>query len=723
MSSPSNEKILNTLLTLFNETPLQPSSPHVIDTLQQLITENIQNPKSLTFIFQQIQNQLLNLKGPQKKAIITLIPHIIKTNPKHLLPFTDKIISLYQTSITEDTSKLFTFISKNFGETSKIIINANHTSNYLLNSTLDNNDTFLSNELTNIYNQLKQFCMNNIKNHNRYNQICGTLCLTAFIENCAYNYTNKDNLKSIWETLIYQITNTNFYAKLELLNCLISLIFSSEERFKPFASMTLYKIFDYITDDDWLKRKLALNIVYTLVYYCGDEIKPLKSYISKFLSERSADQVEEVRDVCLQIIKLLGDSNSGYNGNDSGWYSERSTLSNKSSQKKMGLINKTNSKPNAIMHYAVKHNRKKSDGGSYYYGTNNKYKNKSTIETIRETFATSSSSLNHIHKDNYTNRERSSSAKRSSSRKYYSIHNNNNNNSHNTLNINHSVNNITKSAQKERNTFHHIVPSSLSTNTSCITERTSSMPKIKQQQQSLSSKSTKYTSLSKRAYHSSSNITNTSSSSSYNTITAISSKKHKANIKPHDFSQHNSLIYKHDIYEDIIKTQDDQGRLIVQLQTHIKEIEHKYKDSHQLKLYQLKKELKEYLKCYNYEEAFKCVVDINNVKKMEYVIKCFIVNYKDDDDSNDNDIISKDTLKELMNIFVCNILTCNNIAVMGCFFKDNIIDKKYTFDNEFHIKVINEVNKVLTKKEKLMLSKKEIEYLNIIVNYFEQHKN
>ena len=98
------------------------------------------------------------------------------------------------------------------------------------------------------------------------------------------------------------------------------------------------------------------------------------------------------------------------------------------------------------------------------------------------------------------------------------------------------------------------------------------------------------------------------------------------------------------------------------------------------------------------------------------------MNYKYDN-SNDSDIISKDTLKELMNIFVCNILTCNNIAVMGCFFKDNIIDKKYTFDNEFHIKVINEVNKVLMKKEKLMLSKKEIEYLNIIVNYFEQHKN
>ena len=720
-SSPSNEKLLNTLLNIFNENTLQPSSSQVIDSLQQLISENIQNTKSLSFIFQQIQNQLLNLKGPQKKDIISLIPHIIKTNPKQLLPFTDKIISLYQISICEDTSKIFTFISKNFGETSKIIINANHTNNYLLNSTLDNNDAFLSNELTNIYNQLKQFCMNNIKNHNRYNQICGTLCLTAFIENCAYNYTNKDNLKSIWETLIYQITNTNFYAKLELLNCLISLIFSSEERFRPFASMTLYKIFDYITDDDWLKRKLALNIVYTLVYYCGDEIKPLKSYISKFLSERSADQVEEVRDVCLQIIKLLGDSSSNNSNNivnncynDNGWYSERSLLSgqsNKGSQKKIGLIKQTYSKTNTNSVNAVKHNRKKSDGG-YYYSTNTNsiksylggaYKNKSTIETIRENFTTSSS-LNHIHKED-TNRERSSSAKRS--RKYYSIHNN-----HSTLNNNHSVNNINKSAQKERNTIHHNFSIASSTNNSCITDRTSSMPKTKQT--SLSNKSNKYNYLSKHACNSSSNITNTS----YNTISA-SSKKNKANIKPHDFSQQNSILYKHDMYEDINKTQDGQGRMIVQLQTHIKEIEHKYKDNTQLKLFQIKKELKEYLSCCNYEEAFKCVIDINSVKKMEYVVKCFIVNYKEED----NNDINKETLKGLMNVFVSNLLKCNNIAVMGCFFKENIIDKKYIYDNEFHIKVVNEVNKVLMKKEKLMLSKKEIEYLNIIVKYFEQNKN
>ena len=251
-----------------------------------------------------------------------------------------------------------------------------------------------------------------------------------------------------------------------------------------------------------------------MVYYCGDEIKPLKSYISKFLSERSADQVEEVRDVCLQIIKLLGDGNSSHNhhtGNDNGWYTERSSLSgqsNKSSQKKIGPMKKTTSKTNTNSVNVVKHNRKKSDGG--YYGTNANsiksylggvLKNKSTIETIRENF-TSSSSSNYIHKED-TNRERSSSAKRS--RKYYSIHNTNNNS---ILNTNHSVNYINKSAQKERSTIHHNfnIPS---TNNSCITERTSSLPKPKRTP--LSNRSSKYDYLSKSSCHSSSNIANTNS--------------------------------------------------------------------------------------------------------------------------------------------------------------------------------------------------------------------
>ena len=572
-SSSLNDKILNTLLLIFNNNTLQLTSPQIIESFQSLINDNIQNAKSLTFIFQQIQNQILNLKGIQKKDIITLIPYIIKTNPKQLLPYTDKIISLYQSCISEDSSKLFTYISKSFGETSKIIINANHTSNFLLNSSLDTNENMFSNELINIYNQLKSFCMNNIKHNNRYNQICGTLCLTSFIENCAYNYTNQNNLKSIWELLIYQITNNNFYAKLELLNCFISLIFSSEERFCPFASMTLYKIFDYITDEDWLKRKLALNIVYTLVFYCGEEIKPLKGYINKFLAERSEDNVKEVKEVCIEIMKLLENAKVSH--------SERLLLSEQKGKK------------------TLTHNRKSSEG-------------------TRSLMTLSNNNTNHSYIMNNSTISHNSSSTAKTSRKYYSV--------------------ISKSAQKEKKSTSKLLKSNNNNN----------------------------------------------------------------------------------VYDSILKVQDDQGRVIVQLQTNIKEIEKKYKEDVMLKEMRLKKELDAYVKNCNYEEAFRCVVELRSVKKMDYVVKNYIMNGNERDDE---EIISKDVMKGLLEVFVEDMMKCHSLEMLACFFKENVVDRKFAYEKEFCVKVVDKVNKVLAKKEKLFLEKKEVEYLMSIAKYFDNNNN
>ena len=53
-----------------------------------------------------------------------------------------------------------------------------------------------------IYDKYKSFCINNIESDSISCQICGTLCLTSFIENCSYNYTNLENLKILWENII-----------------------------------------------------------------------------------------------------------------------------------------------------------------------------------------------------------------------------------------------------------------------------------------------------------------------------------------------------------------------------------------------------------------------------------------------------------------------------------------------------------------------------------------
>jgi hypothetical protein len=58
---------------------------------------------------------------------------------------------------------------------------------------------------------------------------------------------------------------------------------------------------------DWMKRKLAINIVYTLVFYCKEEIMAVKENIIEFLNMLKEDSVDEVREVCMHTLKFLGE--------------------------------------------------------------------------------------------------------------------------------------------------------------------------------------------------------------------------------------------------------------------------------------------------------------------------------------------------------------------------------------------------------------------------------
>ena len=137
-----------------------------------------------------------------------------------------------------------------------------------------------------------------MKYDDKSNRIVGSLCLTKLVENCPV-VLQKQYMKLIWEVIMNLIDKKNFNAKYELLNCLISLILGAENLFTPYAHNTLYKVLDFLADTDWLKRKLALNVIYTLIFYCKDEILPLKEHIISFLRALKTDKVKEVREVCL----------------------------------------------------------------------------------------------------------------------------------------------------------------------------------------------------------------------------------------------------------------------------------------------------------------------------------------------------------------------------------------------------------------------------------------
>lgn len=293
-----DDKLLNSLYIIFQKVKNQNTIEESLKLLGILVKELIQNSNQMNNLFQQLAAHNLSLHKADKIESIIILPSIYQSinDSKLLYPYIDKLLFIFQSSIVEDTATIYPFISKAFSETTVSLI-----SRYIIPSQLH-----ISYNIIEVYQKMKLFCINNMKSLNKSSQIVGTLCLTNFIEVCSLNYKN-DNLKMIWESIIYLIDKKTFNAKLELLNCLISLIFSSEAAFRPFATVTLYKILDYLTDNDWLKRKLALNVVYTLVFYCKNEILPLHEYITEFLEVLRNDKVAEVREVCLQTLKYFND--------------------------------------------------------------------------------------------------------------------------------------------------------------------------------------------------------------------------------------------------------------------------------------------------------------------------------------------------------------------------------------------------------------------------------
>ena len=177
------------------------------------------------------------------------------------------------------------------------------------------------------YDVLQGFCIYNMKYDDKSNRIVGSLCLTKLVENCPI-VLQPQYTKFIWDNINNFIDKKNFNAKTELLNCLISLILGAENLFCPYANVTLYKVLDFLTDNDWLKRKLALNVIYTLIFYCKDEILPLKDHIINFLQVLKTDKVKEVKEVCLLILQIFSQNESSQEKKSNNNYSEFSNQKN-----------------------------------------------------------------------------------------------------------------------------------------------------------------------------------------------------------------------------------------------------------------------------------------------------------------------------------------------------------------------------------------------------------
>ena len=291
-----------------------PEKNSIMESLKQHLSSIFHIQNEMENFFRTLNGVIFTSKATKKnntqkidnRQPFILYPIIFSFNPRTTSYFLDYFLSSLQQSMCEENRADFTFLGEVFSDVIKAFFSDEKNNKNLIKK------SFLleQNKKKNIYEKFLNFCNNNIKTNKKLEQSFGCLLLTEFIEKCPVVKDDK-NLASLFKIISDYLDDRWFECKLDLLNCTISLIFSGETKFKPFANTCLFRIIDYLNDIDWMKRKLAINIVYTLVFYCKDEIMAVKENIIEFLNALKEDSIEEVREICLHTLKLLGEEEEG----------------------------------------------------------------------------------------------------------------------------------------------------------------------------------------------------------------------------------------------------------------------------------------------------------------------------------------------------------------------------------------------------------------------------
>ncbi len=341
------EKILNSIILKIKENDSSHSNILYIE-FYNLITENITNQKNITFIFHTISRAIANSeKEEEKENLLKLLPEFFlpfKNDLSKTFPFLSRILTTIQSNIHSKIN--LEFISKIFKEIIQILFN-------------DNNN-IAQNQNKQNYEICQGFCIYNMKQNDELCQICGVLCLKELIINLNFFLQNNKYMKYLWEKLILFIENDNFGNKIFLLQCFNELIKKCKEKFKQFANITMYKILDFLQDNENDLRKEALNILYLLIFHCPKDISSLKNQLIDFISVLQEEKDEFIQNKCNQILTLLNDNNDKLNesnkiiSSDSKRnYSENNELRNKINKMKKGVkklsenkLNNTNNESN-----------------------------------------------------------------------------------------------------------------------------------------------------------------------------------------------------------------------------------------------------------------------------------------------------------------------------------------------------------------------------------------
>ena len=276
-----------------------PEKNSIIESLKQHLLSIYENKEEMDNFFKTINSVIFSgdLKLIHKECFI-LYPIIFSFNPKLSINYFNYFVDSLQICVTEENKNFFTFFCEIFSEVLQIFYNDK-------NKNIINKKFLLDKSAKKIlFDKILNFCEENIKTNKKLEQSFGCLILTEFIEKCPLIKEEK-YLEIIFKKISDYLDDRWFQCKLDLLNCTISLIFSAENKFKPYANTCLFRVMDYLTDTDPLMRKLSINIVYTLVFYCKEEILEVKENIIEFLNVLKEDENDEIKEICKKILEFI----------------------------------------------------------------------------------------------------------------------------------------------------------------------------------------------------------------------------------------------------------------------------------------------------------------------------------------------------------------------------------------------------------------------------------
>ena len=130
--------------------------------------------------------------------------------------------------------------------------------------------------------------------------------LLSFLQDLNNKTSVQIDTKGVWTSLTSAIDDSSITSSMlkASMTCLCQLIIASEDAFKPYASATLYKALDCLTereDDDEL-RVISLNCIYALTRYCDEQILPLKNNIADYMNLLKNGKNEKIDMLCAQIL-------------------------------------------------------------------------------------------------------------------------------------------------------------------------------------------------------------------------------------------------------------------------------------------------------------------------------------------------------------------------------------------------------------------------------------